>query len=202
MDTRRRSLLEAMVRVVGEKGYRGTSVADVIEAADTSRSTFYKHFEDKHDCFLAAYDMIAERVMGEVVATCDGQQSWLARMEGGLMAIVELFALDPFLARTAVVEVIAAGADARRRHWEALARLAEFLEDGRALAGNRELPNNTATMAAGAVSGLIFDELQASRAEALPGLFPDLLFAMLVPYLGPQAAAVEMRRAAASPAPS
>jgi hypothetical protein len=49
-----------------------------------------------------------------------------------------------------------------------------------------------------AVSGLIFDELQASRAETLPGLFPDLLFAMLVPYLGPQAAAEEMRRAAGS----
>jgi hypothetical protein len=40
-------------------------------------------------------------------------------------------------------------------------------------------------MAAGAVSGLIFDELQARRAEELPGLFPDLLFAMLVPYLAP-----------------
>ena len=97
-----------------------------------------------------------------------------------------------------MVEVVAAGADARRRHWEALTRLADFLEDGRALGGNRELPNNTAMMAAGAVSGLIFDELQASRAEALPGLFPDLLFAMLVPYLGPQAAAEEMRRAAAT----
>ena len=201
MDTRRKSLLEAMVRVVGEKGYRGTSVADVIEAADTSRSTFYKHFDDKHECFLAAYDMLAERVMGEVVANCDAQQPWLARIERGLATIVELFAVDPYLARTAVVEVVAAGADARRRHWEALTRLADFLEDGRALDGNRELPNNTAMMAAGAVSGLIFDELQASRAESLPGLFPDLLFAMLVPYLGPQAAAVEMRRAASAVSP-
>ena len=125
MDTRRKALLEAMVRVVGEKGYKATSVADVIEAADTSRSTFYKHFDDKHDCFLAAYDMIAGRVMGEVVANCDGRQPWLVRMERGLATIVELFAIDPYLARTAVVEVVAAGADARRRHWEALTRLAD-----------------------------------------------------------------------------
>jgi AcrR family transcriptional regulator len=192
-----------MVRVVGEKGYRATSVADVIVTADTSRSTFYKHFDDKQACFLAAYDMVAERLMGEVVANCDGQQPWPRRMETGLVTIVELFSIDPYLARTAVVEVVAAGAEARRRHWEALTRLADFLEDGRALGGNRELPDNTAMMAAGAVSGLIFDELQASpsRAESLPGLFPDLLFAMLVPYVGPQAAAVEMRRAAASVSP-
>jgi len=51
-------------------------------------------------------------------------------------------------------------------------------------------------MAVGAVSGLIFDELVAGRAEQLPELMPDLLFAMLVPYLGPAAAADEMRRAA------
>ena len=189
------------MRVVGEKGYGGASVADVIAASDTSRSDFYKHFEDKRECFLAAYDMIAERVMGEVVAGCDGRQPWPARMERGLATIVELFAVDPCLARTAVVEVVAAGAEARRRHCEALTRLADFLEDGRGLDGNRELPDSTATMAAGAVSGLISDELGASGAESLPGLFPDLLFAMLVPYLGPQAAAVEMRRAAAGRGP-
>ena len=52
-------------------------------------------------------------------------------------------------------------------------------------------------MAAGAVSGLIFDELLTGRAERLPELLPDLLFAMLVPYIGPSAAAEEMRKAAA-----
>ncbi len=51
-------------------------------------------------------------------------------------------------------------------------------------------------MSAGAVSGLIFDELLAGRAAELPARLPDLLFAMLVPYVGPQVAAAEMRRAA------
>jgi AcrR family transcriptional regulator len=54
-ESRRDLILAAMIRVVGEKGYKQTSVADVIEKAGTSRTTFYKHFEDKHDCFLAAY---------------------------------------------------------------------------------------------------------------------------------------------------
>jgi AcrR family transcriptional regulator len=196
-ETRRQSILEAMVRVVGRKGYKATSVADVIAEADTSRTTFYKHFDDKHDCFLAAYDMVTERVVREVIASCDGEEDWLERVRTGLRTIVELFALDPELARTAIVEVSAAGADARQRHWNAVSRFTEFLEDGKEAAGDRELPENIALMAAGAVSGLIFDELLTGRAERLPQLLPDLLFALLVPYIGPGAATEEMRRAAA-----
>jgi AcrR family transcriptional regulator len=197
-DTRRQAILEAMVRVVGRKGYRETSVADVIAEADVSRTTFYKHFEDKHECFLAAYDTVVERVVGEVIAKCDGEREWLDRVRLGLGTIVEMFALDPALARTAVVEVAAAGAEARQRHWDALVRLTEFLDEGERLAGGRELPANIALMAAGAVSGLIFDELLTGRAERLPQLLPDLLFALLVPYIGPGAATEEMRKAAAA----
>jgi AcrR family transcriptional regulator len=196
-ETRRQLILEAMVRVVGRKGYKATSVADVIEEADVSRTTFYKHFDDKHECFLAAYDLVVDRVLGEVVAKCDAGQPWLERMRVGLATVVEMFALDPELARTAIVEVAAAGAEARQRHWDAVSRLTVYLAEGEELAGGRELPPNIGLMAAGAVSGLIFDELLTGRAERLPELLPDLLFAMLVPYIGPGAATEEMRRAAA-----
>ena len=200
MDSRREPLLEAMIQVVGRKGYKETSVADVIAEAGTSRTTFYKHFTDKHDCFLAAYDMLVERVIGEVVAGCDGSRPWMDRVTRGLTTIVELFALDPALARTAVVEVAAAGADARQRHFDAVARFTEFLDPGRELTPGKELPENISLMSAGAVSGLIFDELLAGRAERLPTLLPDLLFAMLVPYVGPRVATEEMRKVAALPA--
>ena len=187
-----------MIRVVGRKGYKETSVADVIEEAGTSRTTFYKHFEDKHECFLAAYEMLVEQVFAEVVSACDGTQSWLQRVENGLETIVRLFALEPELGRTAIVEVAAAGAEARQLHWNAVARFTQYLEAGRELSEGRELPENVSLMSAGAVSGLIFDELLAGRAAELPAMYPDLLFAMLVPYVGPQVAAEEMRRAAAA----
>ena len=187
-----------MIRVVGARGYKETSVADVIAEAETSRTTFYKHFEDKHDCFLAAYEMLVEQVFGEVVANCNGSASWMERMTDGLTTIVDRFALDPAFARTAVVEVAAAGADARALHWQAISRFTEYLDAGRELAGDKELPENISLMSAGAVSGLIFDELLAGRAEQLPERLPDLLFAMLVPYVGPQAATAEMRRVAAA----
>jgi AcrR family transcriptional regulator len=187
-----------MIRVVGAKGYKNTSVADVIEEAETSRTTFYKYFEDKHDCFLAAYQMLVEEVFSEVVANCDGEAPWMDRMTDGLSTIVDRFAGDPELAKTAVVEVAAAGADARKLHYEAISRFTSYLDAGRELSPGKELPENISLMSAGAVSGLIFDELLAGRADQLPDRLPDLLFAMLVPYVGPQAAAAEMRRVAAA----
>jgi AcrR family transcriptional regulator len=196
-ETRRQAILEAMVRVVGRKGYKQTSVEDVIVEAGVSRTTFYKHFEDKQQCFLAAYDMLTERVLAEVVERCDAGLPWVERVQAGLATLVEMFALDPELARTAIVEVAAAGAEARQRHWDAVSRFTEFLEGGEQLAGDRELPENIALMAAGAVSGLIFEELLTGRAERLPQMLPDLVFALLVPYIGPGAAAEEMRNAAA-----
>lgn len=196
-EPRRQLILDAMVRVVGRTGYREASVAEVLDEADTSRTTFYRYFDDKHDCFLAAYDMLAERLFAEATASCDPDRPWLERMRAGLSRIVELFALDPAVARTAMVEVAAAGADARERHWQAISRFTELFDEGRELADGRQLPENTALMAAGAVSGLIFDEVLTGRAERLRQLYPDLLFAMLVPYIGPGAATTEMRRAAA-----
>ncbi len=197
-ESRRDLILAAMIRVVGRKGYKETSVADVIDEAGVSRTTFYKHFEDKHECFLAAYEVLVEQVYAEVVANCNGAESWLQRVENGLATIVELFALEPELARTAIVEVAAAGAEARQMHWDAVARFTKYLEGGRELSDGRELPENISLMSAGAVSGLIFDELLAGRAAQLPAMLPDLLFAMLVPYIGPGAAAEEMRRVAAA----
>jgi AcrR family transcriptional regulator len=197
-ESRRQLILAAMVRVVGVKGYSHTSVADVIAEAGTSRTTFYRHFDDKHDCFLTAYKTPVDQLFDEVVAKCDGDAPWPARMAGGLTVIVDRFAADPALARTVVVEVAAAGAEARRLHTDAIVRFSEYLDEGRELAADRELPENISLMSAGAVSGLIFDELLAGRAGELPKHLPDLLFAMLVPYVGPKAAAAEMRRAAAA----
>jgi AcrR family transcriptional regulator len=194
--TRRRAILEATIRVVGRNGYRQASVEEIVAEVGVSRATFDRYFEDKHDCFLAAYDMLVERLFAEVEDGCDEGLAWRERVETGLATVLERFAADAAFARTAVVEAAAVGAEARRRQWDTLTRFGRYLEDGRALAGERELPETIALMSAGAVSGVIFEELLAGRAETLPALLPDLLFAMLVPFVGPRAAAGEMRRVA------
>ncbi len=186
-----------MIRVAGRKGYQATSVADVISEASASRATFYKYFDDKHDCFLVAYDVAVERVLAAAQAGCNPLQPWPERALASLAAIVDLFADDPALARTAVLEGAAAGSEARRRRLSAIGNLARMLEESGNGHGGLQLPDNTALMAVSGVMGLIFDELQADQAATLHRLLPELEFAMLVPFVGPQAAVREIGRNAA-----
>jgi AcrR family transcriptional regulator len=193
-ESRRQLILTAMLRVVGEKGYEAAAVEDAIAAAQISRPVFYRHFTDKQDCFLAAYEMFVEELTGELSGNCDGKQAWTVRVTNGLTTIVERFAADPLLARAVVVEVAAAGSDARRLQRKAIDRFANLLDSDRESFKDRELPANISLMSAGAVSGLIFEDVVAGRAAELTARLPDLVFTLLVPYIGPQAAATEMRR--------
>jgi AcrR family transcriptional regulator len=193
-EMRRQAILVAMARLAGEKGYGQTSVTDVIAAARLPRTAFYEHFKDKRECFLASCEMLVDEILDEALAGCDGDATWLARVTAGLTTIVERLALDPTLARAVVVEVTAVGAAGRQLQLNAIGRLTEHLDGAREPAGDREPPAGVALMSAGAVSGLIFEEVLAGRAAELRTRLPDLIFVMLVPYVGPSAAAAEMRR--------
>ena len=51
-------LQRAMASCACERGYRNTTIADVVRVAHTSRTTFYEHFTDKEACFLEAYEQM------------------------------------------------------------------------------------------------------------------------------------------------
>ena len=191
--SQRERLLEAAVRVVAEKGYAATTVADLTREAGISRTTFYAMFDDKEACFLAAYDNVVDAFVRRIGAAYEAEEGWPRRARAGLTALLEALAEEPQVARLALVDVGAAGPVAQRRYRAALQRLTPFFEEGRDFApGGRGLPANTSRMAIGAVAGLISDELAEGRAEQLPDLLSDVLFATLVPYIGPAAAAREV----------
>lgn len=191
--SQRERLLEAAVRVVAEKGYAATTVADLTREAGISRTTFYAMFEDKEACFLAAYDNVAEALIRRIATAYETEERWPQRARAGLAALLDALAEEPAIARLALVDVGAAGPAAQRRYRAALQRLTPLFEEGRDFApGGRSLPANTSRMAIGAVAGLIADELAEGRAEYLPSLLSDVLFATLVPYIGPAAAAREV----------
>jgi len=195
--SQRERLLEAMVRVAAAKGYEATTVTDVVEVAGVSRETFYETFEDKEACFLEAYDAVIDVLVAHVASAFESAagEPWPERIAAGLGALAGLLATEADIARMAMVEVTAAGEDARERYRAALARFTPFLEEGRTYSGQGdELPPDTARFAIGAATSMIFDEIRAGRGPELERILPDLVFAVLMPYLGPEAAEDEMRR--------
>jgi AcrR family transcriptional regulator len=195
--SQRERLLEAMVRVAAAKGYEATTVADVVEFAGLSEDAFYEEFEDKEACFLEAYDAVIDVLVAHVTSAFEAAagEPWPEKIAAGLQGLVELLAIEADIARMAMVEVTAAGDDARERYRAALARFTPFLEEGRAYSGQGdELPADTARFAIGGATSMIFDEIRAGRGPELKRILPDLVFAVLMPYLGPEAAEDEMRR--------
>lgn len=104
----RERLFAAMVATVDEKGYEATTVADLVELSGVSRSAFYRHFEDKQACFLAAVEAIVEPTLKRLGADDSGQpgiERARSAFEGVMKAIVD----QPAAAKMCVVEIYAAG---------------------------------------------------------------------------------------------
>jgi AcrR family transcriptional regulator len=193
----RERLLEAMVRVAAAKGYEATTVDDVVEVAGVSHDDFDGMFASKEECFLEAYDAVIDVLVAHVTSAFESAagEPWPERIAAGLGALVELLAAEADIARMAMVEVTAAGDDARARYRAALARFTPFLEEGRDYSRQSdELPPDTARFAIGGATSMIFDEIRAGRGPELQRILPDLVFAVLMPYLGPEEAEDEMRR--------
>ena len=193
----RERLLEAMVKTAAAKGYEATTVADVVEFAGVSPEAFDEMFESKEACFLEAYDAVFDVLVAHVTAAFEAAagEPWPEQIAAGLGALVGLLAMEADIARMAMVEVTAAGDDARERYRAMLTRFTPFLEQGRTYSGQGgELPADTARFAIGGATSMIFDEVRAGRGPELKRILPDLVFAVLMPYLGPEAAEDEMRR--------
>ncbi|MBN1208368.1 MAG: TetR/AcrR family transcriptional regulator [Myxococcaceae bacterium] len=52
----RRTLREALIEVLLERGWEETSVQHVCDRADVGRSTFYTHFADKEDLLISGFE--------------------------------------------------------------------------------------------------------------------------------------------------
>ena len=45
-------LLDGLAASIAERGYRDTTVADIVRHAQTSKRTFYDEFASKEECFI------------------------------------------------------------------------------------------------------------------------------------------------------
>lgn len=117
----RERMYAAMVAAVGENGYAGTRVADVVKLSGVSRSAFYKHFEDKLDCFLATLDELAALAYAQLEDAYDETLPWEQRLRAIADVLLDLLLEQSAAARMCLVEVYAAGPQAVRRLDEAVA---------------------------------------------------------------------------------
>jgi AcrR family transcriptional regulator len=181
LASQRGRMIEAMVEAVAEKGYAPTTVADVVAGAGVSRRTFYEHFSDKEDCFLAAYDAGVDILLGHLVeqAAAAGGLDWRERTRRGVRAYLDVLAAEPAFARTFLIEVVAAGPRALDRRAEVHGRFVELLRTQVTLARADhpelpEVPDEVFAAIVGGVNEVVSGWVREGRGERLPELEPTL----------------------------
>lgn len=169
------------MEAVAERGYAATTVADVVAGAGVSRRTFYEHFADREDCFLAAYDAGVDLLLGHLVeeAAAAEEADWVERTRRGVRAYLEILAAEPAFARTFLIEVFAAGPRALDRRDAVHARFVDLLRTQLALArqDHPELPDPPDAVFAAIVGGVnevVSGEVREGRGDRLPELEPTL----------------------------
>src|SRR5258708_10797626 len=121
-DERRQRLIAAMAESVAEKGYRDTTVADVVRIARTSRRTFYEQFEDRADCFLALFDATNDQGIASIGVAVDAGAPLGRQVDTALRAHLDAVVSRPVLYQSFVRELPALGERGAARQLAAIER--------------------------------------------------------------------------------
>lgn len=193
----RERLLAAMIDAATEIGYNTLTVQNVLSRAGISRPTFYEQFEDKEDCFLAAFDAAAGRMRARIEAVrLDAGPTWREQLRSGIAELLRFIVDEPKEARIVIVEARASSPSGLRRRDELLDHFAACID---ALVREDLDDPPSAIAAAGVVGGIesvLYARLQKGETEDLDALLPSLMYFAVLSYAGREAAGEEMDDAA------
>jgi AcrR family transcriptional regulator len=188
-------MVAAMVEVARERGVGQVTVAHIVARSGVSRRTFYELFEDREACFLAAFDEAVQRAAVTVVPAFGGKASWPERVRAALAALLGFLDDEPGLGALCVVDALGVGPLALECRAEVVGVLVDAVDEGRRKARGELQPTRlTAEGVVGAVLGVLHARLTVGESRPMAGLLGPLLGMVLLPYLGPAAAAREAGR--------
>lgn len=189
--SQRQRIVNAMIASCAEKTYATTTITDIVSRAHISRTTFYKHFEDKRACFDAAIGYCIgelERVAAATHAAGDAPGD-AARM--AVAAVVEALATRPGLAQLLAGDAMAVDPKVIERYRRATVPALEALWGGD---GNTRAHTDP-RLAFGQAQVLILNQIATGRLESLPELLPELVYLAVSPYGGHEEALRQSRLA-------
>lgn len=133
----RERLLDATEALIAEKGATGTTIEAIVKAAGVSSVTFYEHFRNKDECFVAAFERAVEELRAEVGEAIPAAAARSERVSAGLEALLAAIDAEPARARLCFVEAQRGGREMTARYDAALDAVAVVLDDslGQAIAG-------------------------------------------------------------------
>lgn len=171
--SQRDRLKQAMVVTAARYGYGQASVAKVVGQAGVSRATFYEHFQNKEDCFLAAYRGIGESTMAALRRVYE-DPTWVDRRRGVISILLESAERNPAAARVVLIESLAGGPAVRTEHERIADSIEISIEEYLSDAPDGEQLEIPARALLGAVWGIIASRVLRGETGRLVELADDL----------------------------
>jgi AcrR family transcriptional regulator len=122
-------LLDGMTASINERGYRDTTVADIVRHARTSKRTFYAHFASKEECLIELLHRNNEKLISNIRSAVDPEADWQQQVRQAATAYVDHIAARPAITLSWIREAPALGAAAMPLHRVAMDRLTDMLVD-------------------------------------------------------------------------
>jgi AcrR family transcriptional regulator len=170
----RERLFAAMVATVAEKGYEATTVADLVELSGVSRSAFYRHYDDKQACFLAAIEAMVEPTLKRLSAD-ESTPAGTERARKAFESLIETIVSQPAASKMCIVEIYAAGPEGAalvdRTMDSVTALLAQLLEQ---IPERKGMPIELVRSLVGGIQKVIHKRLYRGQEEELLELVPQL----------------------------
>jgi AcrR family transcriptional regulator len=124
----RQRLLDALEEGIAEDGYPGTTVADIVRRARTSRRTFYEHFDSREACFVALLtDANAEQVR-QISAAVDAHAPWQSQVRQAIEDWISSGESRSSLMLSWIRDVPSLGDAARRLQRDAMENFIEMVQ--------------------------------------------------------------------------
>jgi AcrR family transcriptional regulator len=159
----------AMVEAVARHGFADTTLRELVSLAGVSKSTFYEHFENKQDCFLATFDFIGLEVERRVDEAVDWPSDLREKIAAGIAAAFTVIAEEQAAASLVTVESLTLGAAAVPHRERASAHFEELIR--RSFDESPSPHRVTALTVRGIVAGIrntAYHHLREGRGGELP----------------------------------
>jgi AcrR family transcriptional regulator len=185
-EIQRARIVGAMGELVRERGAGAVTVAHVVARSGVSRRTFYELFQDREDCFLAAFDAAIGRAGETVVPAYEAAGRWRERVRAALEAALAFLDAEPELGYLCVVGALGGGERALARRTQVVTRLVDAVHEGRHESrGAKRVERLTAEGLVGAVLAVVHARLmeQAAGAREAAGRGSKSLLALLNPLM-------------------
>jgi AcrR family transcriptional regulator len=120
-------LLDGLAASIGERGYRDTTVADIVRHAHTSKRTFYEQFATKEECLIELLRRNNEDLIANIQAAVDPEAQWREQIRQATDAYVDHIGSRPAITLSWIREAPALGIVARPLHRLAMEQLTDML---------------------------------------------------------------------------